>query len=752
MHDSRIPRQWIAPSDRCLSDWRQPVRPAPLLRREFRLSAPPRAARVLLCGLGFHELRLNGEKVGDHVLDPIVTSYDRRVRYVVYDVTAHLREGANAIGVMLGNGWYNAHTSEVWHFDKAAWRDYPKLWLEMTIELVNGEHIILCSDKNWNDGDGPVRFDGLRNGETYDAREERPGWDLPGFEDAWPPVRIVPGPGGILEEQTSPPCKVMETLDPVSVRTLRPGVAVYDLGVNIAGWAQLRVEAEPGREIVLRYGERLKENGEVDQDHIATFIKSGECQTDRYIGKGGGVETWEPRFTYHGFQYVQVEGFAGEASPDMIRGRVVHTAFESAGAFACSGETVNRLQACTRRAFLGNFVGIPTDCPHREKNGWTGDAQLAAETGLLNFNTASSYRQWLQTLADTQRLSGQLAAIAPSAGWGYNWGSGPAWDAALVLMPGYIHLYTGDDGAIRDQYDAIRRYLDFCATMADGHILEFGLGDWCSANPDHMPSAALTSTAYYHVFARETARYARILGHEEDIRAYEELACRIRSAFNARFHQGDGRYDNGGMTAQGCALYQGLVGEGDRDAAVRRLVEAVADSGYTSDFGILGAKYVPRALADHGHADLAFRLITQPKYPGWTNWLSQGATTLWESWDDANSRNHIMFGDISAWFFHYLAGIRPDPDQPGFRHVLIKPYFVKELDRVQAFHRSPYGPVKALWQRNADGIAFEVHLPAGVTGTVMLPGSPPATVLGGSQAFILLHCGVAVQPVRGDRE
>ncbi|HMP76097.1 MAG TPA: family 78 glycoside hydrolase catalytic domain [Kiritimatiellia bacterium] len=726
---STLTHQWIAHPDQCLSDWRQPVRPAPLFRREIFLAAPPRLARLRICGLGFHELRINGEKVGDHVLDPIVTQYDRRVRYVVHDVTAHLREGINALGVMLGNGWYNCFTPDVWHFDKAAWRDYPKLWLELQVEDIHGECTTLCTDKHWRVGDGPVRVDGLRSGETYDAREERPGWDAPGFDDSrWLVARVVPAPGGVLEEQTSPPCKIVDTLVPISVREIRPGVAVYDMGVNIAGWARLHVAGEPGQEIVLRYGERLKDTGELDQGHIASFILGGECQTDRYICRGGESETWEPRFTYHGFQYVQVEGLKGAPSLETIRARVVHTAFESAGSFACSDETVNRLQICTRRAYLGNFVGIPTDCPHREKNGWTGDAHLAAETGLLNFTAASSYRQWLQTLADTQRPSGQLPGIAPSAGWGYNWGSGPAWDAALVLIPGYIHLYTGDDSVIREQYDNIRRYLDFCASMADGHILEFGLGDWCCARPDHMPTNALTSTAYYHVFARETARYARLLGHTADAVACDELAGQIRLAFHNRFHRGDGRYDNGSVTAQSCALYQGLVEEGLRASAARRLAEAVEASGVTADFGILGAKYTLRALAENGFEELAFRLITQPAYPGWACWLAQGATTLWENWNGADSRNHIMFGDISAWFIHYLGGIRPDPEQPGFKRVIFRPCFVGGLSSVEATHRSPHGLIRSGWKREGKTIRLDLELPVGVEAEW---NDPPSGVASG---------------------
>ncbi len=710
---------WIAHPDRCLINWEQATYPAPLFRREFHLPAVAREARLQICGLGYYELRLNGGKIGDCVLDPIPTQYDRRVRYTTYVVSKNLQEGSNAVGVMLGNGWYNSNSSEVWHFDKAPWRDYPKLLLALDIRLVTNEWLRIESGPGWKVSDGPVLFDALRNGETYDARREQTGWDLPGFNDAnWSMARRVPGPGGFLQEQTSPPCKVMETLTPASVRSIRPGVAVFDFGVNIAGWAQLRVHGEPGEHIVLRYGERLKETGEVDQEHIAGFIRNGECQTDHYFCKGEGGEVWEPRFTYHGFQYVQVEGFNGEASIDMLRGRVVHTAFDSAGSFDCSNEDANCLQAATRRAYVGNFIGIPTDCPHRDKNGWTGDAQIAAETGLLNFRAASSYRQWLETLADTQRPSGQLPGIAPSAGWGYNWGSGPAWDAALVLIPGLIHLYTGDDGAIRDQYDAIRRYLDFCATLSENHILDFGLGDWCPAHEGHTPPAALTSTAYYYTFASETARYARILGHEDQIGEYEALAEHIRKSFTECFYHGNGIYGNGLLTAQGCALYHGLVAASELQKTVQRLVEAVKAAGITADFGLLGAKYVPRALSENGYADLAFQLITQPHYPGWVRWLRQGATTLWETWDGGKSLNHIMFGDISAWFYRTLAGIRPDPEQPGFRHIRLQPHFVEALKYVRAVHRSPRGAIDVAWRREGSTIEIDMEIPAGSTASL----------------------------------
>lgn len=712
--------QWIGRPDACLNNWQAAIRPAPLLRREFGLPAPIHQARAYVCGLGYYELSLNGRRVGDHVLDPTVTQYDQRARYVTYDVTKHLQTGANVVGVMLGNGWYNCHTPEVWHFDKASWRDYPKLLLQLEVTLEDGRQVLICSGPEWKVTDGPVQFDGLRNGETYDARGEKPGWDAPSYDDSdWRSALVVPGPGGLLQAQTSPPCKVMETLTPVSVTEIRPGVAIYDLGQSIAGWAQLRVSGPAGTEVTLRYAEKLTEDGDIDQRNIDAFVKQGDCQTDRYLLKGEGEEVWEPHFTYHGFQYVQVTGLPGEASLANLRGRVVHTAFESAGSFACSNDLLNRIQECTLWAYRGNFVGIPTDCPHREKNGWTGDAQLATETGLLNFDAAAAYRQWLETIVDAQRPSGQLPGIVPSSGWGYNWGNGPAWDNALMLIPWYLYFYTGDQDVLERNYPAMKRYVDFCTTMATDDVVSFGLGDWCHPDRERMTPAALTSTAYYCVDCRIVAEVAKMVGKADEAERYQRLANDVQMAFNDHFGKDGGLYAGGEQTSQGCALYQGMVEEEDAPAVVERLLEAIERNDGRLDVGILGAKYVPRALADAGHAELAYALLTRTDYPSWGHWLEQGATTLWEDWRGQASRNHIMFGDISAWMYNYLAGLAPE--EPGFKKILIHPRPVGDLAWVTAEHHSAYGLIRSAWRREDNGFTLEVTIPANTTARVILP-------------------------------
>ncbi|MFA6566766.1 MAG: glycoside hydrolase family 78 protein [Victivallales bacterium] len=724
--------KWIGRPDAILWNPHLDVLPAPFFRKALDYTKAVQSAKVYICGLGYHELYINGSKVGDHVLDPVVTHYDKRVRYVTYDVTSCLICGKNVLGVVLGNGWYNCHTPEVWNFDKAAWRDYPKLLLDLEVD----NKIVLCSDDSWKISSGPIIFDGLRNGETYDARLELDGWLLPDYDDSnWKTAAEVSPPGGVLQLQSMPPCKVMQTLPAAKQWNLPDGSVVCDIGRNISGWVRITVSGKRGAELIVNYAERLKGGGDIDQTHIAAYIKGGDCQTDRYILKGAGKEVWEPRFTYHGFQYVRISGISADARLEDIEGRVVHTAFEQIGRFSCSDEVLNRLKDCTCWSYIGNFTGIPTDCPHREKNGWTGDAQLAAETGLFNYSASEAYNQWIDSFADIQRPSGQLPGIVPSAGWGFNWGSGPAWDSAFLLIPWYVYLYTGDASSIVTHYDSMKKYVDYCTGMAKDHIVSFGLGDWCHVALNRITPVNLTSTAYYYVDCMLLSRFAAINGRIADQKKYAGLAVKIKAAFNRRFYKGDGIYADGEQTALGCAIYQGLVDDSEKKKVVAKLAEALKNNGCKPDFGILGAKYVPRALSDNGHAELAYKLITQPEFPGWAYWLKQGATTLWESWNGDSSLNHIMFGDISAWMYQYLAGIVPDPESPGFKHIIIHPHPVKGLDWVKAEYDSPYGRIKVAWEMRMDDFKLDIQIPDSTTATVILPDSNTETMMSGRSQF-----------------
>ncbi len=730
----------------------RPAVPGPLFRRAFTLRKPVRSARAYVCGLGYGELWLNGAKVGDHALDPAYTRYDRRCLYVTYDVTKQLRQGENAAGLMLGNGWFNMHSRCTWDFDKAPWRDAPQAIVQIHVTCDDGTTERIVTDAGWKVAAGPVVYDCIRNGETYDARLEKPGWASPGFDDAgWRAAHVVAGPQGVLAAQMLPPIKVTETIKPVRLTEPRPGVFVFDLGQNIAGWSRLTVEGPAGARVEMKHGERLHDDGTLTQDRIAAHSKQGDFQTDTYILKGEGTEVWEPRFVYHGFRYVQVTGFPGRPTTDSLRGQVAHTAFEPTGSFECSNDLLNRIQRATLWSYRGNYHGIPTDCPHREKNGWTGDGHTSAEQAMVNFDNAAAYTKWMDDFHDEQRDSGELPGIVPTSGWGYHWGNGPAWDSAYLLVPWYLYLYDGDTRILERHYDRFKRYVDYLTTKAKDGIVSIGLGDWVPWK-DKTPEA-VTSTGYYYVDAVIVAKVARMLGRTDDAEKYGALAGRIRKAFNDAFvDRATGKVANGTQTAMSCALYQGLAEPGDRAAILRSLVANIEARDGHIDTGLLGTKYLLRALSDNGRADVAYRVASQKTQPGWGWWIEQGATTLWEDWKGEASLNHIFFGDISGWFYETLAGIRIDPEQPGFKHVIIRPHVVGDLTHVRARTLSIRGMVASEWMLKDGAFTLAVTIPVNSAATVFVPaadakqvkeGDAPAAEAEGVQ-FLRTEDGCAV--------
>ena len=559
--------------------------PAPLLRRAFALDGKVKQARVYVCGLGYYELYINGQKIGDHLLDPGYTRYDKRALYVGYDVTDVLRRGGNAIGVVLGNGWYNVHTRAVWEFDKAPWRAAPNLLLQLQIVYADGREETIVTDRQWKTSTGPVVFDSIYGGQTYDERLEKPGWDTAGFDDSdWEAAEVVEAPPGKLATQMAPAIKVDQMIKPVKVTEPKPGVFVFDMGQNFAGYAELdlgrihrggaerRSKApESGAlqtlgdvRIVLKYSERLGKDGMIDradiQQHVVKLDTNQQFQTDTYILRERETRNTLhiPRFTYHGFQYVEVTGFPGKPTPDDLRGVFVHSANPAAGEFECSNALLNKIWRAGRWSYLSNLEGIPTDCPHREKNGWTGDAHLAAEQGLFNFAPAPVYEKWINDLGDEQRSSGELPGIVPTSGWGYKWGNGPAWDSAFLLIPFYLYQYCGDTQVLREHYAGMKRYVDYLTSKAKQGIVSIGLNDWVPF--ETKTPADITSTAYYYRDAQIVSLAARLAGNDSDARKYAELATGIKKAFNEKFFYPEtGLYGNGGQTALSCALYQGLV-------------------------------------------------------------------------------------------------------------------------------------------------------------------------------------------------
>lgn len=711
------------------SPWPQKA-PSPIFRKEFVIRKQVQHAFLAICGVGYFEAHINGQKAGDHVLDPAFTAYDHRCLYVVLDATHLLRQGSNAIGVMLGNGFYNQAARDAWDFQKAPWRGAPRLLAQLHIVYRDGTAADVVTDDTWRASTGPIVRDGTRNGELYDARLEKPGWDTPGYDDAsWPHAGRVEAPCSLLQAQMEPPVRVMQTLRPVRITQPKAGIYIVDMGQTFAGWARIRVQGPAGTRITLRYGERLNDAGLLEQAQIAGLVYQGPFQTDTYILKGRGIETWETHFAYHGYRYIEVHGYPGVLSPQNIQGRVVHTSFEPAGAFACSNDLLNAIERLTLWSYRSNFVSIPTDCPHREKNGWTGDAQLACEQAQYNWDNTAGYEKWMFDFDDALHADGDLPGIVPSTGWGY--GTGPAWDSAYILIPWYLYLYQGDTRVLKQHYPGMKRYLDYLMSRARDFIVDYGLGDWVPYKTE--TPVAVTSTGYAYVDCALMARIAGILGNAEDARKWAHLADQIREAFGRRFIQPDGSVANNSQTALSCALYQGLAPQDAAPLIARKLAEDVQAKQDHLDVGILGAKYVFHTLSQYGWHDLACRVAQQTTQPSYGDWVKRGATTLWEDWFGAASLDHIMFGDISAWFYQTLAGITPDPQQPGFRHFFVRPMPGPGVTWVRAWHASPFGVIRSAW-RIADGaFTFAVTVPPNTTATVTIPGVEASRVREGGR-------------------
>ena len=683
-----MPPKWIS------GDTAAPECPAPVLARVFSIGVEPSNAVFSVAVEGWCEVYVNGKKAGRNVLSPVTCQPDMRTSSVDFDVTHLLRPGANTLEVLLGNGWKNSFTVDAWGFSHAPWIGSPRIRGELKCD---GERL-LVTDGSWRAHDSPIVFNSLRNGEWYDAR-------LEGVRRNERGARVEKyEPWGHVSPQVAVPCREGEAFEPKRILKTPWGTDVYDFGANIAGWCEIEVEGESGSRVRLDYDESLDGRNVLLGDIRAFTRGRGEkrpVQHDEYIlaGRAGG-EKWHPRFTYHGFRYVQVE-FDGKVRLKSIRARFVHSAFARAGTLETSNATFAALQSAMERSYLSNFVGIPTDCPHREKNGWTGDTQLAMETGLWNFDAKDSYVHFLRMVIDAQRLNGAVPCILPcTPKFGFFWGSGPAYDAILFEIPWQIYRFYGDDAPARESYRAMKRYVAFMSAKADEDgLYEYGLGDWSSYwRLWPHANARLTDSAYMYLFNRRLAFWAERFGERDYAAERTSAAERIKAAFNASFYKNDGMYADGRLAELAAPLYfKGLCVDGEEGKVARRLVEAVRGNNHKAYFGILGAKWVPRVLAEHGYADDAFRMLVQPEEPGWANWLKFGDGTLRENWDESGSHNHIMFGDFSAWAYEYAAGIVPL--EPGFRKIAFRPHVLEGVDSFVVTHKTPFGEIRAGWRR-----------------------------------------------------
>ena len=659
--------KWIAESDNI-----KEITAAPLFRKTFIVNKPIKKAELYACGLGHACYYINGRNITDEVMITPISKYDTRIYYSKFDVTEFLTNGKNAIGCVLGNGWYFV-TYPRWDFYKPDWMHHPKLILKLMIEYADGSTDEVVSDRTWKTAKSAIVYNEDRRGEIYDARLYIDGWNEPDFDDGeWNNAFICRGAGGVFQKIDFPVIKVTNRF-----KAVRVSPNVYDIGRNISGWIRLKVSGERGTEVKIRYAEAVGADGDIEPERLNTIIGS-DTHTDKYILSGNGVEEWAPRFAYHGFRYAEI---TGDAEIIEAIGEVVHSDVKTIGEFECSDDMLNKIHNASVWSTITNIQGIITDCTQREQNGWTGDALLSAEQSLMNFDIISIYKKWLVDICDTQRPNGQISCIAPTSGWGYNWGSGPAWDSALILIPYYIYKYTGDKSVLAKMWDNMALYMKFIESMSDKNEVCFGLGDWCAPEGAKLCPTVITDTAYFYVDNKVMAMCARLL--EKDDGVYRKRAAEIKKSFRDKYIKND-FYLGNNTTAIACAIYQDLYNDDEKALAAKRLNELYTDNGYHIDCGILGIKYLYTALSEYGYAETAYRLTTNPEFPSYAYWILNGMTTLCETWDMSNSCNHHMFSEVDMWVYKYIAGIRIDE---GGGSVRIEPCYIPEIDWVTASHR-----------------------------------------------------------------
>jgi len=689
------------------------LKPAAFFKKEFSTGKKIQSARVYIAAAGLYELSVNGKRIGDHYLDPMYTRFDRRTLYVTYDVTTALTAGNNEVGVLLGNGWYNHQSTAVWNFDKAPWRSRPSFCLDLRIHYTDGSVETISSGKDWKTVLSTVVFNSIYTAEHVDAN----------FVDtAWKNVQYAAAPSQNILAQSCVPIRRSAKINAVDMHKFSDTSYVFNLGQNIAGVSEITLSAEKGTVIRLKHSERLDKNGHADISNIDVHYRPTDdtdpFQTDIYTLKGGGTESFVPKFNYKGFQYVELSSSRPVAlTKESLAGYFMHSDVAPVGKIESDNPVVNKIWSATNQSYLSNLMGYPTDCPQREKNGWTGDAAIACETGLYNFDAITVYEKWLADLRDEQQGNGVLPSIVPTGGWGYEWGNGPDWTSVIAIIPWNLHLFYGDDKALADNYIAIRSYVDHISDLFPGGLCSWGLGDWVPVKS--TTPVELTSTCYYYADAMILANAAKIFNKGDDEKKYSALAQKIKAAFNLKYKYND----NCTQTALAVPLFWGLVPEALKPTAAAALAKRVSTDGL--DVGLLGTKAILNALSENGYADIAYQLASRETYPSWGWWIVNGATTLYENWPiDAKSdisMNHIMFGEIGAWLYKGPGGIKPDPAAPGFKNILLEPHFVKGSNRFYCEHSGPYGKIISSWKRDNNKMQYDVTVPPNSTATLVLP-------------------------------
>lgn len=735
-----------------------------MLRKTFPLSSRVQRATIYVSALGLYELRLNGKRVGENVLAPEWTDYRKRVQYQTYDVTDMLQSGENAIGAIVGEGWYAGRIGIAQIVvpagpSRGLYGPRPRFLFQMEVKLAEGGRRIIVSDRTWKaTTDGPIRSSCLLDGEVYDGRLEMPRWDLPRFDDSgWKPVDVEPQVSAKLVAQPNEPIRIVEELKPLGITEPTPRVFVFDFGQNMVGWCRLKVRGPAGTAVTLRHGEVLDDDGNVYTDNLRVPEDGGPAgarQTDKYILRGQGEEVFEPHFTYHGFRYVEVQGLSQKPSLDSLTGCVIHSAVSPAGRFECSSPMLNKLMENIRWTQRGNMHSIPTDCPQRdERMGWLGDAQIFSQTACFNMDMARFFTKWLRDIRDAQADDGRYPDFAPHP---FNpnarFSGAPGWADGGAIIPWRVYVNYGDKRILEEHFDSAKRWVEYVRSQSPeliwtGHRGN-DYGDWLNGNTlllDGWPDSGAAvpnevfATAFFAHSTELLSRMAAVIGRSDDAARYASLAKSIKAAFNRAFVKPDGCIRGDTQAGYALALCFDLIPDERRDLAAKRMVERIKERNWRLSTGIQSTTRLMLELTRNGRNDVAYRLVNERAAPSWGYMVEHGATTVWERWDgyvegrgfqdpSMNSFNHYAFGGVGEWMFRTIVGINPDEENPGFKHFRIRPRPGGGLEWARGTYESIHGAVVSDWKIKADSFTLNVTVPVNTTATVYVPTSGRAVV------------------------
>ncbi|MCO5947584.1 family 78 glycoside hydrolase catalytic domain [Mucilaginibacter flavidus] len=709
----------------------------PILRKEFVVDKKLKKATIFITGLGQFDLRLNGNKVGDHFLDPGWTKYDKHALYVAFDVTDELKQGKNAVGVMLGNGFYYM-PGERYHKLKSAF-GYPKMICRLALQYQDGTEENIITDQSWKATPGPVIFSSIYGGEDYDANFEQIGWDRVGFNDAsWKNAIVVDGPGR-LDAQAEDPLKIFDQFSPVKISQPKPGVWVYDMGQNASAIPFIKVSGNKGAVVKVTPAELLSDDGLVTQEAVGTPVYF------KYTLNGNGIETWHPQFMYYGFRYIQVEGAVPQGEPNGMHLPVIsaikslHTrnSATSVGTFSCSNDLFNKTFKLIDWAIRSNTASVFTDCPHREKLGWLEEAHLVGPSIRYNYDIATLCRKVVRDMINSQTADGLIPDIAPEyVEFGGGFRNSPEWGSNGIIMPYYIYQWYGDKQVLSESYDMMTRYAAYLQKQSKNNLLYFGLGDWYDLGPgdpgvSQLTPPGITGSAIYYYDLTILSKVATFLGKTSDAIKYNTLANDVKIAFNNTFFDKQTfQYGTGSQTANAMAVYTGIVEAGYKTAVIDNIVKDIRlhNNGLTA--GDIGYRYLLRVLDDAGRSDVIFDMNSRSDVPGYGYQLARGATSLTESWQGnrISSNNHFMLGHLMEWFYSGLGGIKPDSNSIAFDKIVIRPEPVGDVTWANASYLSPYGMIANRWKTNGGLFTMQTSIPANSTAVIYLPARKNSVV------------------------